>query len=67
MFKYIDGVIIVALSTAFLWHLSNIIRYGSHWIQEPNLVVLVVEIILIGLLFLYGLFRLVNTLMAGNG
>ena len=43
-------IMLIGLSASFLWHFSNIWRYGNHSIEEPNIVILGVETA--GLLFI---------------
>lgn len=45
----------ISLSLAFLWHLSNILRFGSQLIYEPNKLVLLLEIIGMGGVLITGL------------
>jgi len=35
--------LIIGMSGALLWHFSNIWRYGQYLIQEPNIVILILE------------------------
>jgi len=51
----IASSLIMGMSLAFLWHFSNIWRYGSHTIQEPSRTVLIMEIVGLVLIFLFGL------------
>ena len=58
----ITSALIIGMALAFLWHFSNIVRYGSIYIQEPNPVILWGEIIfLIGVL-LYGLYLFIEVI-----
>jgi len=42
--KYLSDVLLIGVCSALLWHFSNIVRYGTHLIQEPHQVVLWGEI-----------------------
>jgi len=53
---------IMGMSSAFLWHFSNILRYGQHVIQEPNIVILWSEIGLLIGVFLFGVYLLSEAL-----
>lgn len=53
---------IIGMSAAFLWFFSNIARYGTHLIQEPNVIVLVLEIVFLFTIFVFGVVRLINLL-----
>jgi len=54
--------LVIGMSASFLWHFSNIWRYGQHLIQEPNMVVKSLE--MAGLLFIsaFGIYKLVYDL-----
>lgn len=43
--QYISNTLVFALSVAFLWHLSCIAITGSHYIQEPNDLILGAEMV----------------------
>jgi len=58
--KALNATLISSMSVSFLWHFSNIIRKGSYYIQEPNMVVLISEVVLMSLIFLYGLYLLIG-------
>ncbi len=49
------AILTVALSMALLRHFSNIWRYGQYIIQEPNIVVLVLETLMMILSAIIGL------------
>lgn len=50
---YFLGGLTIAMSVALLWNFSNIVRFGSHLIQEPHPVILWTEIVgLIVILFI---------------
>lgn len=38
------NILLVSLSIAFLWFFSCIWVYGSHYIQEPNPLILICEV-----------------------
>ena len=40
------------MAICFLWHFSNILRFGQHFIQEPSLIKLIAEITLIVLVLI---------------
>ena len=56
----IAGTLIMALSAALLWHMSNIWRYGTHLIQEQNKVILINEIALLVVIFAFGMFLFIG-------
>jgi hypothetical protein len=60
-----DGAII-GMSAALLWHFSNIWRYGQHLIQEPNKVILTLEMVGLLVIFAFGVTRFIGSLR-GNG
>jgi len=60
--EFIVDALIIGMSASFLWHFSNIWRYGQHLIQELNVVVKSLETA--GLLFIlaFGIYKLVYDL-----
>ena len=50
----------IGLGLAFLWHMSNIWRFGQHTIQEPGRPVLIVEIVLVAFLVFLAIMNLVK-------
>lgn len=40
----------LGMAIAFLWHFVNIAEKGSHYIQEPNIIILNSEILLLSFL-----------------
>ena len=60
--ELIAGAVIIGMSTALLWHFSNIWRYGQHLIQEPNVVILSLETVGLLLILAYGIMKLINDL-----
>lgn len=61
-----DGVLI-ALSVALLWHFSNIWRYGQHLIQEPNIIILIVETTGLLAILVFGVYKFVGDLKGKVG
>lgn len=59
--------VIMDMSLAFLWHFSNIWRYGSHTIQEPSVPVLIMEIGGLVLIFLFGLWFYISAVLKLEG
>jgi len=55
----ISNALVVGMSAALLWHFSNIWRYGQHLIQEPNVIILSLETVVLLLILAFGVFRLV--------
>lgn len=52
--KVLPHLLVMALSASFLWHFSNIARYGRHTIQEPNNLILISEIAMMVGIFGFG-------------
>ena len=44
----------ISLSAAFLWHLSNIARFGTHVIHEPSKLILCLELIGMSVILITG-------------
>ena len=57
---FIKDSLIIGMSLALLWHFSNIVRYGSHLIQEPNTAILIGEVILLSSILVFGLWSTVR-------
>jgi len=62
MREYLAYSMIMGMSAAFLWHFSNIIRFGSHYIREPNLVILSTEIVFLCACFTFALLSVIKLL-----
>lgn len=52
MREVMANIILVSLSAAFLWFFGCIWIYGSHYIQEPNPLILLCEVM--GILLILG-------------
>jgi hypothetical protein len=50
---------LVGLNLAFLWHFSNIWRYGQYLAQEPNIIIRSLETAMLFFIFAFGVSRLV--------
>ena len=64
--NYLKDLLIVSMAIAFLWHFSNIARYGSLLIQEQNTAILISEIILLGIILGLGLYWMIKDLRSGR-
>ena len=51
--------LLAGLSAAFLWHFSNIWRYGQYLAQEPNIIIRSLETAMLLVIFTFGVSRLV--------
>ena len=60
--ELIVDTLVISLSSALLWHFSNIWRYGQHLIQEPNIVILSIETVMLLLILVFGTSKLINDL-----
>ena len=58
---------LIGIGCANLWIFSNIWRFGSHFVNEPNRLILVCEILLIVALVVLGLRGLAKTLPKRKG
>ncbi len=65
--KYLvaDGVII-GMSSALLWHFSNIWRYGQHLVGEPNIVIRSLETAVLLAILVFGVSKFVGSLIRGK-
>lgn len=50
----------IGMGLALLWHFSNIARFGTHLIQEPNQLTLICEVVLILFLVILSTISLVK-------
>lgn len=53
---------IIGMSSALLWHFSNIWRYGQHVIGEPNIVILSLETAGLLLILIFGISKCISDL-----
>jgi len=51
---YLLSILVMGLSLSFLWHFSNIIRFGTYLIHEPSKPVLYSEIAVMCSIFVVG-------------
>ena len=66
MKQIMAGAIIIGESLAFLWFFSNILKFGSHFINEPNRLILFSEIALLLSLLTFGIYLIVNKIREGS-
>ena len=59
---FIASMLIIGMAVSFLWHFSNIYIYGSHFIQEPRLVVLWTEIAVFSGVVLFGVYLFIYSM-----
>ena len=60
----VADAMVIALSFALLWHFSNIWQYGQFLIQEPNIVILSVETVILLIMLGFGIWKFVRDLKA---
>lgn len=58
--KIISSAGSIGMGVAFLWHFSNILRYGQHVIQEPSYPMLIGEILFIVILIILATIKIIN-------
>ena len=63
MIDLIKSSLIISMSLALLWHFSNIVRYGTHIIQEPSPVILWSEVGLLAVILVFGIWSVVKILI----
>ncbi len=61
-----DGVII-GMSAAFLWHFSNIWRYGQYLVGEPNIVIRSLETAALLAILVFGIGKYISDLKGKRG
>ncbi len=62
MKNFILDSMLIGLSAALLWHFSNIWRYGTHLIGEPNKVILTLETTGLLLILIFGVIKWISDL-----
>ena len=53
----ITDVLLIGLSSALLWHFSNIWRYGKHLVGEPNVVIRSLETAGLLVILIFGIVK----------
>ena len=56
----VSNAVIIGLSSALLWHFSNIWRYGKHLIGEPNIVIRSLETAGLLIILIFGIAKYVS-------
>ena len=56
----IADVLLTGLSASFLWHFSNIWRYGQYLQQEPNIVIRSAETALFIAILVFGISKFIS-------
>jgi len=64
--ELITDCIIISQSVFLLWHFSNIWRYGSYLVEEPNGIIRTLETVLIVFILAFGVSRFINNLRKGQ-
>jgi len=65
--KYlITHLAIIGMSSALLWHFSNIWRYGQHLVGEPNIVIRSLETAVLLAILVFGVSKFVGSLVRGK-
>lgn len=64
--ELITDLIIISQSAFLLWHFSNIWRYGSYLVEEPNFIILTLETTLLLVIFTFGVGRYINDMRRGQ-
>ena len=59
---FVIDSLLIGMSTSLLWHFSNIWRYGQHLIQEPNIVILILETAGLVLILVFGISKYIGDL-----
>ena len=60
--NYLKDLLIILMAGMYLWHFSNIVRFGSHYIQEPNTAILISEIGLFVIILGLGVYWMITDL-----
>ena len=60
-----DGALI-GMSSAMLWHFSNIWLYGQFLVGEPNIIIRSLETVLLLAILVFGVSKFVGSLIRGK-
>ena len=66
MREYIGNILLAATSLVLLWFLGCIWVEGRHYIQEPNIIILVVETVIIAATFGFAIYSLISFVRKPN-
>ncbi len=64
---FFADTLIVGLSSALLWHFSNIWRYGQYLVKEPNIAILCIETAGLLIILGFGTGKFVRDIKAKRG
>ena len=56
----IKDYLFIGMTLAFLWHFSNIFLLGPHKIQEPNMTILVMEVLFMLFVLAFGIYMTIK-------
>lgn len=59
-------ILLIAVSAGLLWHFSNIWRFGSHYIQEPSLGILLFETLGVAAILILAILNFVKQISKGR-
>jgi len=59
---FITDLLIIGLSSALLWHFSNIWRYGQYFAVEPNIIIRSLETVGLLLILIFGISKYISDL-----
>jgi len=57
--EFLADALIIGMSASFLWHFSNIWRYGQYLGQEPNIAIRSAETAFFLAIFVFGIYKFV--------
>jgi len=66
MKNIIADSLLAGMSLAFLWHFSNIWRYGQYLAQEPNILIRSLETAAFLVIFAFSVYKFVIDLRSAN-
>lgn len=59
-------ILLIAVSAGLLWHFTNIWRFGSHYIQEPSLGILLFEALGVGAILILAILNFIKLIKERN-
>ncbi len=60
LFSCIKDYLVIGMASALLWHLSNIVFFGSHEIREPNTTILIIEVLFLLFVLAFGIYMTIK-------
>jgi len=63
---FITNVTLMAVTIAWVYPFYNILRYGTHTVQEPNLTILILEIVMFIGIIAFAIANIISSIRRGK-